>query len=290
MTPLVDCRCRPVGLDPFYGADGVTPERLTRLEWMNRRVGCVDPLHFQRVRTDEALVAALAEANIAAAVVIGRRVPGIMIENSSVAEWNSRPGWIGVGAVEIDLPVSKMLAEVEEIGRLGLRGVNLDPGMAVPARCPDARELFPVYEACAAFGLPVFLMSGPNAGPTLDYTRPDRFGKVASTFPDLKMVIGHGGWPYVEEMLGVLFRYENLVVCPDIYLGLASSEAYVRAARSEFLRNQLVFATGFPFRQIAQTADEFRNNDWGEALEDVCWGNAVRLFCCQNLGELTGAV
>jgi predicted TIM-barrel fold metal-dependent hydrolase len=289
MSALVDCRCRPVALDPFYGGEGVAPERLARLEWMNRRVGADEPTHFQRFSSDDALAGALQDAGIVAAVVIGRRVPGIMVDNARVAEWDRRPRWIGVGAVEVGLPVKRMLAEVEEIAGLGLSGVNLDPGMSVPALRADARELFPVYDACAAAGLPVFLMSGPNAGPTLEYTRPDAFGKVASTFPELKLVIGHGAWPFVEEMLGVAFRYENVFLCPDIYLGLTGSDAFVRAARSDFLRQQLVFASGFPFRGIAQTADEFRGYDWGAAFDDVCWANAVRLFGRENLSDLVGA-
>lgn len=286
MIPLIDCRCRPVSIHPFYGAEGVTPERLARLEWMNRRVGCSDPRHFIGHKSDEALTEELDKAGIIASVIIGRRVPGIMVDNNLIAEWQGRPGWIGVGAVELRLPVSAMVQEVETVARLGLRGVNLDPGMAVPARRADARELFPVYEACSALRLPVFLMSGPNAGPSMAYTAPDSFGAVASAFPDLKLVIGHGGWPYIEEMLGVMFRYENLFTCPDIYLGLPGCQAYIRAVRSDFARNQLVFGSGFPFRAVAQTATEFRGYDWGASVDDVAWKNALRLFGYETLSEV----
>lgn len=276
---IADFRCRPVSLHPFYGAPGVTPERLARLEWMNARVGSTDAAHFMQLGGDDEFTGALVAAGISGGVVVGRRVPGITVDNATIAAWHARDGFIGVGAVSVDGTISEALREVEEVHRLGLAGVNLDPGMSSRRWRVDDAGLYPVYEACEALGLPVFLMSGPNTGPTMEHTNPDGFGAVARDFSDLRLLVGHGAWPFVDEMIGVAFLYENIFVCPDIYFNMAgASERYYRATINGPLRHQLVFATGFPFRSIQQTTEEFLAYDWGDALDDVCWKNGERLL------------
>ena len=279
-TPfIVDFRCRPVSLHPFYGAEGVTDERLARLEWMNRRVGARDPRHFQALGRDTDFIDALEQAGIAGGVVIGRRVPNIMVDNTLIAGWNQRDGFIGIGAVAVHGTVAEALAEVEECHRLGLAGINLDPGMSTRRLHVDDAALYPVYEACEALNLPVFLMSGPNTGPTIEHTNPDRFGNVARDFTDLRLLVGHGAWPFVDEMIGVAFRYENVFVCPDIYFNMAgAADRYHAATINGPLRHQLVFATGFPFRDIGHTTDQFLSYEWGDALDDVLWRNGERLL------------
>lgn len=276
---IADFRCRPVSLHPFYGAPGVTPERLARLEWMNARVGASDPQHFLTHGRDDQLVDALVGAGISGAVVVGRRVPGIVVDNAAVAAWHAREGFIGIGAVSVDGSIAQALREVEEIHRLGLAGVNLDPGMSSRRWLVDDAALYPVYEACEALGLPVFLMSGPNTGPTMKHTDPDTFAAIARDFSDLRILVGHGAWPFVDEMIGVAFRYENVFVCPDIYFNMAgASDRYHQATVNGPLRHQLVFATGFPFRPIRQTTEQFLAFDWGDALDDVLWRNGERLL------------
>lgn len=289
---IVDFRCRPVSLHPFYGAQGVTPERIARLEWMNSRVGSEDPRHLFRVASDEALEKELEAAGIDGAVVIGRHVRGIEVPNELIASWNRKPGYVGIGSVSVEGTARESVEQVEEIRRLGLYGVNMDPGFSARRLHVDDAELYPVYEACDALGLPVFLMSGPNTGPTLDYTNPDRYAAVARDFPTLNVVVGHGAWPFVDEMIGAAFRYENLFVSPDIYFNMAGAMDRYRAATLRGpLRHQLVFATGFPFRAIDQTTREFVDQDWGDAREDLLWRNGQRLLGCdlkEALASTTG--
>ena len=64
---------------------------------------------------------------------------------------------------------------------------------------------------------PVFLMSGPTT-PDLVYNNPDAIGRVARSYPRLPIVVHHGAWPRVTEMIGVAFRYANVTLVPDMYV------------------------------------------------------------------------
>jgi predicted TIM-barrel fold metal-dependent hydrolase len=141
----------------------------------------------------------------------------------------------------------------------------------------DDTQFLPVYDACEQLGLPVFIMSGPTT-PNFEHTDPAPIGRIARQFPNLNIVVYHGCYPYVNEIIGVAFRYENVHLVPDMYIFQPGSSLYVEAANS-FLREQLLFATSYPFRAMRQTVDDFLNLGFKEeVLDSVLYKNAERLL------------
>ncbi len=141
----------------------------------------------------------------------------------------------------------------------------------------DDPRIFLIYEACEHLGVPVFLMSGPTT-PDLEYANPAAVGRLARAFPNLAIVCYHGYYPYVSEMIGVAFRYQNVYVVPDMYIFLPGGNLYVEAANG-FMRNQLLFGSSYPFRAMGQTVDDFIGLGFkGEVLEDVLFNNAIQLL------------
>lgn len=281
MTKIIDARGRPLALDPFYGS---TPERANRIAWVNRRVGCTDPEHFVGANTLEDFLADARASGIDASLVIGRQVPIANIANDRVAEVVSQDdSLIGVGAVDPSNPeTGGVVGAVEEVRRsvetLGLQGINMDPGFGVDPMLPNDRRLYPVYAACEGLGVPVFLMSGPLSGPTLEFTLPRHYAAVASDFPDLDVVVSHGAYPFVEEAVGAAFRNERLYLSPDIYTFMPGGGTYIEGM-SGVLAEQFIFATGYPFRAMKQTVDEYRGLDLGEAAaSSVLHGNIERIL------------
>jgi uncharacterized protein len=86
--------------------------------------------------------------------------------------------------------------------------------------------LLPLYEALQAWRRPVFLMTGSTT-PCLAYNNPDAIGRVARAFPQLQIVVHHGAWPRVTEIIGVAFRYANVTLVPDMYIFQPGGALYV---------------------------------------------------------------
>jgi predicted TIM-barrel fold metal-dependent hydrolase len=285
MTKIIDMRSRPSFLHDFYGATPGTKAYETA-RWLNRRTGSKDDEHFARSKTIDAFVQEVRDAGIAQAVVVGRDTPALKHSNEQIRDLVARhPELIGVGSVNPQIQSPRVIrTEIERaVKSHGLVGINIEPGFGDPPVKPDHPVLFPVYEACQALGVPVFLMSGPTS-PSLEYTDPTPVGRVAAAFPDLKIVCFHGFWPYVNEIIGVAFRYPNVFIVPDMYLFLPGGGLYVEAGNG-FLRDQLLFGTSYPFRAMKQTVDDFQALGWkDEVLDLILHENAERVLGLQTEG------
>ncbi|MGZ4997995.1 MAG: amidohydrolase family protein, partial [Methylobacter sp.] len=97
-------------------------------------------------------------------------------------------------------------------------------------------------------------------------------------FPQLPIVCYHGFYPYVNDILGIAFRYENVHLVPDMYIFLPGGRLYVEAANG-FLRDQLLFGSSYPFRAMGQTVEDFLKLGFqDDVLDDVLFNNAKRLL------------
>ena len=99
-----------------------------------------------------------------------------------------------------------------------LKGVVLEPGAVRPPMYGDDALLYPLYAECEKYDIPVMVMLGGNAGPNVDYSFPRIIHKIASDFPTVKFIVSHGGWPWVQAVLGVCFVQPNIYLSPDLYL------------------------------------------------------------------------
>ncbi|WP_265942849.1 amidohydrolase family protein [Dechloromonas sp. A34] len=276
---IIDFRSRPAFLAEFYGATPGTAGYDTA-RWLNRRTGSLDDAHFHASFTLDGYLEEIRQSGIIRAVVVGRDTPGLVVGNQRIAELCAgHPELVGLGSVDPQARgVTAALASVEHaIKGLGQKGINLEPGFGAPALHADDLLFLPIYDACQELGVPVCLMSGPTT-PDLAYNDPAAVGRVARAFPRLSIICYHGFWPRVNEIIGVAFRYENVHLCPDMYLFAPGSAAYVEAANG-VLREQFLFGTSYPFRAMRQTVDDFLRLGWkDEVLDKLLYGNAKRLL------------
>ena len=95
------------------------------------------------------------------------------------------------------------------VRELGMKGVKLHPlaGFAVDDR--DACYAF--YAKCSELAIPVLGHCRPiGAAARDDLARPERYGRVAKDFPDLKICLGHlGGGPWSRDALRVIEENAN---------------------------------------------------------------------------------
>ncbi|OGA67679.1 MAG: hypothetical protein A3G81_11090 [Betaproteobacteria bacterium RIFCSPLOWO2_12_FULL_65_14] len=121
-------------------------------------------------------------------------------------------------------------------------------------------------------------MTGPFAGPSIEDTHPKHIQRVAADFPRLSIVVGHGCWPFTNEMLGVAYRHENVFVSPDAYLFMPGSEVFVEAAKG-FLQDQLLYGSAYPVRELDVCLDLFLALNLPDGIYSKTLGrNAARVF------------
>lgn len=141
---------------------------------------------------------------------------------------------------------TRSLAVINE--KLGLKGAVL--------YCPDCgfhpahSQAMEFYESADKLGLPVFFH---NAYPlksdaVLDYAQPVLLDEVARSFPQLKIIIGTMGMPFVEQTLTMAAKHKN--VYADLTIRPTRVwEVYntIAAAYEHGVMDKLLFGSGFPF-------------------------------------------
>jgi uncharacterized protein len=276
---VIDMRCRPAFLHDFFGASPGT-QAYEAARWLNRRVGSRDDQHFVNSLTQQGFLDEVENAGLSHAVVVGRHTPGQHLPNDTIHQIvHGHDRLLGIAGVDPALQGEQAaVAEAERaIRQLGLSGIDIEPGFGVPARQPDDAVYYPIYETCAALGVPVFLMSGPTT-PDPRFNDPAGVARVAADFPHLPIVCYHGYWPRVAEIVGIAFRHENVLVVPDMYQFLPGSQLYIEAANG-FMADQLLFGSSYPFRPIGQSIDDLHGLGLRpHVLDKVLYGNAARLF------------
>ena len=93
----------------------------------------------------------------------------------------------------------------------GIRSVSLSPHMTYPLIAPDSREYYPIYAACVELELAAFVNVG-FPGPRVPAAAQDpiHLDEVCWFFPELTVVMRHGGEPWVDTCVKMLLRWPNL--------------------------------------------------------------------------------
>jgi hypothetical protein len=259
---VIDFRCRPPTeyfLEYFDAA---------RVGWMAARLGApaLSPSFLKG--SMELFWEEMDEAGIEIGVVLGRNSPAVFmgkpfkeayIPNEHIAELVAKypKRLIGFGGIDASNTRHDAVTETRRcVEQLGLKGIFVEPGRQLLSH-PNDERLYPLYEACIALDVPVVVMSGPYAGADIGSSHPLPIDQIATRYPALKIVLGHGAWPWIEQTLGVAFKHPNVFVSPDIYLFAPGGAAYVDAIGGA-LQDQFLFATAYPLRPLGQTVLDCR--------------------------------
>ncbi|MYZ47598.1 amidohydrolase [Rhizobiales bacterium L72] len=249
-------------------------DRLTRMHGFEPAPSAVQ-------RSMPLLLEEMDRAGVAAGVVVGR-LSGLFgsVTNDDVAKIAAdHPGrFVAVGSID---PTDRdgAISEITRVAGLGFRAINIEPASyAVPMKADD-RRLYPIYAHCEGIGIPVIIMAGGSAGPDLSYTEPAHLDRVAADFPELRIVVSHGGWPWVHQVLHIAYRRPNLYVSPDQYLAnMPGMNDYVAAADG-FLSDRFLYGSSYPFTPVDRYAEWFRTLPIRpESMEKVLFRNAADLL------------
>jgi len=229
----------------------------------------------------EFTTSALDAAGVSRALVSAWWGPsGPLLTNDYVAELvRSDPErFQGIGAVDLFQPMEAVRELRRCVGELGFVGVRLLPWLwKLP---PNDRRYYPIYAECIELGVPFCLQVG-HAGP-LRPSEPGRpipyLDEVACDFPELRIVGGHIGYPWTDEMVALATKYPNVYIDTSAYTPERYPDALIRFMKGPG-QKKVLFGTNWPMippsKCVEQVGSLGLSND---GRRDFLHDNAARVF------------
>jgi len=246
-------------------------------------------------RSMELLIHEMDEANVEWGVIMGRQScePHGVIPNDEIAECiNAYPNrFVAWAGLDLSRPMDWCLTEIRRCLKLpGFKGVSIEPTVARGPKLLVAsdRSLYPIYEECLKLNVPVNIslsafLQTRTPQHSFELANPAQIYAVARDFSKLDIHVAHAGWPWVAEMIGVLFTCPNVWLSPDIYLvkRIPMAQEFMKAANT-FCSDRSVFGTAYPARPHRELVDAYEEWDWAPGvLQKVLRENALRLMKMQ---------
>jgi predicted TIM-barrel fold metal-dependent hydrolase len=226
------------------------------------------------------IVAAMDEAGIAKLLLSAWRLQdGWMISNAQVAEIVERfpDRFVGVASAALDDP--NAAAELETfVLRHRFKALRIVPW--VWNRAPNHASYRPLLSKCVELGIPFCTQVG-HAGPRMP-SEPGRpipyLDEIALAYPELKIVGGHIGYPWTDEMIALAWKYDNVYVDTSAYLPRYYPSQLV-AFMNSYGQDKVMFGTNFPMLALNDCMEQamaLKMSD--EARAKFLAGNACRVF------------
>jgi len=189
------------------------------------------------------------------AIVLGfkSRFLNAEIPNRHVADYVRRNSSKLIGFAGIDPTDGHCLDEIRTAcEELNLKGVCVSP--ALQDYHPSDTRAMRVYEECARRRLPVmFEQSHRCAQARMEFARPYLLDEVAREFPDLRVVIAHMGYPWIEETIALLGKHEHVYADVSGLLGQPwRCYTALLAAYEHGVIDRLLFGSDFPYLSPAE--------------------------------------
>jgi predicted TIM-barrel fold metal-dependent hydrolase len=141
---------------------------------------------------------------------------------------------------------------------------------------PTERKLYPIWDVLQASGKPVmfhvgFTVLGANteggSGIALDYGRPVHLDTLARDFPRMKIIAAHPGWPWEQELVGVVTHKKNLFVDTSGYLAEQLPEIFLKAIGGR-LQDKALFGTDFPYVDLEKALASFDRMNFKDSVKE----------------------
>lgn len=249
------------------------PWMATLLRWTGRAAG--------ELQTVETTLAAMDRADVDIALLSAWQGPeGSLISNDEVADCVALAPDRFRGLLTVDL--ESPMQGVREIRRLADRrtfvGVRIVPWLwGLP---PNDRRYYPIYAACIDAGVPFCTqightgpLRGSETGRMIPYLE-----EVMLDFPELVVVGGHVGFPFLDELVTMTVKFPNFHVDTSAYAAHRLPPAFVEWMKG-LGRDRVMFGTNWPMLSPSQCLA--RLDDLGltpELREAYLSGNARRVF------------
>jgi predicted TIM-barrel fold metal-dependent hydrolase len=119
--------------------------------------------------------------------------------------------FVGLAGIDPTSGMEGVRALERAVREYGFKGAHIHPfgfGIAI-----NEREWWPFYTKCAELDVPVLFQVGHSAE-----FMPSACGKpillddIALWFPELRLIGGHTGWPWTEELIAMAWKHPNVYI------------------------------------------------------------------------------
>jgi predicted TIM-barrel fold metal-dependent hydrolase len=197
----------------------ITSERMLKRPWMQTLLRWTGRSE-DALETVETTLLAMDQADVDIALLSAWHGPeGSLISNEEVAEMIAAAPtrFRGLASVDLEEPMGAVREIRRWVDRRGFVGVRVVPWLwNLP---PNDRRYYPVYAACIDAGAPLCTQIG-HTGPL----RRSEVGRmipyledVMLDFPELVVVAGHVGFPWIDELTTMTVKFRNFHVDTSAY-------------------------------------------------------------------------
>jgi uncharacterized protein len=205
---------------------------------------------------------------------------GPMISNEEVAAMvRSNPDHvIGIASVDLRRPMDGIRELRRCVNEHGFKGLRILPWLwGLP---PDDRRYYPLYAECVELGV-AFCTQVGHAGPMVP-SEPGRpipyLDHVAHEFPELVIVGGHVGVPWLGEMISLMMKHPNVYVDTSAYKATRYPSELTEYMRGPGKR-KVLFGTNYPMLTPAQCLEGLDQLGLSDETKDLFLScNAMRVF------------
>jgi predicted TIM-barrel fold metal-dependent hydrolase len=232
--------------------------------------------------TVDDMVRSMDEAGVELAALLAfdcETTHGWKVPNEMVADLVAQRPDRFVGFASVD-PNKHQLAieELEHAVRdLGMRGLKLHP----PTQhfYPNDRAHYPLWAKAEELGIPVLVHTGHNqSGGRMQYGDPTHLDEVALDFPNLRLILAHFGFPWVNQAISVTWIRRNC------YLELSGwSPKYIPETVWKYAKgifpDRVLFGTDAPVMSAQRWLRDFEEIDLPEDVKrKILYSNSRRLL------------
>ena len=120
----------------------------------------------------------------------------------------------GFASVDIRKGKEALLELEDAILNMGMHGFKLNPNDYGGFMLNDKKLLYPFYEKCQSFGIPVSIHTGipPGSMFKMHHNFPLLLDEVAVDFPQLTIIVEHMGYPWHDLTYFMVNRHENMFI------------------------------------------------------------------------------
>lgn len=242
--------------------------------------------------TTDRLLEEMDEAGVERAVILGQdthatRNPAFKaytLKNDEVARiaGRSRERLVAFAGVDPNAGRESLRELRRATKKLGMRGLKVHSS-ANSVYINDRRLMYPIYDYCQEEGLPILFHTGTTGlgDCEIKYSRTELLDEVCQSFPDLKVIMAHFGWPWPDVAVAIALRNPNVFVDVSGWKPKYLPQGILSYLNGP-LQDRFLFGTDYPMLRQGEWLEDFKASLEPKLrpgiAEKILAGNAKRLL------------
>jgi predicted TIM-barrel fold metal-dependent hydrolase len=205
------------------------------------------------------------------------------IPYEQVAQWCRKypERFSGLAGVDIYRGMQGLRDLEFAVKELGFVGAHVYPHWFRLA--PNEALYYPYYAKCCELDVPIMMQVGQNLIYQKDVrlpsvARPILLDQIAIDFPELKLLGIHIGMPWVEEMIAMAWKHENVYIGIDAYAPKYLPES-LKHYMNSYGAHKVMFGTDWPVIDPERAVAEMQAHQFKpDAMRQIMRDTAVKVF------------